>query len=98
MNLPIILAVAAAILGPLVVFIEASRRLSGKITTSDASDLWEESRATREFLRVELDKSSGRITVLEERVGHLEKCNADLERENRKLHREINELMKISND
>lgn len=83
------LGVAAAMIGALTSYIVAARRFSGKIETTEAKDLWAESRAIRKW-------SQDRIGQLNDLVARLEKRNAELEaridrleNENTELHQEI---------
>lgn len=83
-------AFAAALVGALASYIVAARRFSGKIETTEAKELWSESRAIRKW-------SQERITTLNDLVSRLEARNAELESrvdhledENETLHREIN--------
>lgn len=84
--------VAAAILAPLGAYLLAARQFSGKVGTSDAAQLWEESRAIREW-------STGRIAVLDSTVARLEGRiegvelkNSELVRENDRLVNEVRHL------
>lgn len=68
---PSIIALVAALAAPVVTYIVAARRFSGKIETTEAADLWKESRDIRKW-------SKERIESLEARVAHLEEENTDL--------------------
>jgi uncharacterized protein YceH (UPF0502 family) len=68
-----VIAAAAAILGPLVAYVVAARRFSGKIETTEASELWAESRSIRDW-------SQKRIQELEARIRTLEADGAELRR------------------
>lgn len=81
-NIALLVALAAAVTGPLVAYIGANRKLSGKIGTSEASSLWEESRSIREDLHAQLQKATDRILDLERRVSNAEAQNNTLIREN----------------
>lgn len=85
MNTPILVAVLAIVAGPLVAYVTANRRLSGKIATSEAADLWAESSSIRDDYRA-------RISTLEARVETLEQKNTELERANDELRRAADEL------
>lgn len=74
---PSVIALIAALAAPVATYIIAARRFSGKIQTTEASDLWAESRDIRKWSRE-------RIEQLERRVDHLED-------ENRKLRRRLND-------
>jgi hypothetical protein len=78
----IIALFAGIIIGPLATYLVASRRLSGKIGTSDAASLWSESKSIRDDYRERLSASDARQARLEERVGILERINNELAVEN----------------
>lgn len=66
--------------GSLLTYLMAARKASGRIRSSDASDLWEESSAIRR-------ECAERVRVLETRVSELEGMNMDLMTENFRLQR-----------
>lgn len=81
-------AVAAALIGALASYIVAARRFSGKIETTEAKDLWEESRAIRKWSQERIEtlnelvlRLERRNKELEDRVDHLENENAALKRQ-----------------
>lgn len=77
-----VIAILAAIAAPLGAYLVAARRFSGRIESSDAKELWEESRSIRDWsqdrireltrevaqLREELRVARGRIAELERSV------------------------------
>ena len=73
-----IVAIVAAIAAPLGAYFLAARRMSGKIGTSDASELWTESKAIRDDYRNQLNAATERTASLERRVAHLEEVNNNL--------------------
>lgn len=81
----LIVALAAVIVGPLVAFIATSRKLSGKIETSEAGSLWTESKNIREDYRQRLAESDQRIARLEQRVAEAESRNNQLTQQNMRL-------------
>lgn len=83
-------AVAAALIGALASYIVAARRFSGKIETTEAKDLWEESRAIRKWSQERIETLNGLVARLEARNVELEKRVDHLEDENDALHRELN--------
>jgi pilus assembly protein TadC len=85
----LILAAAAAFLGPLITFIVTARRFSGKIETTEAHDLWEESSRLRGDLLRRIDILNGVVARLEKRNEDLESRILALENENIGLHREL---------
>lgn len=91
-------AAFAAIVGPLIAYLTAARKLSGRVATTDADELWAESRALRDDYREQLTVTQGRQARLEERVADLEKRNTDLARENVELRREAAEAERTITD
>lgn len=94
-----VLGVLAALVGALGTYLVAARRLSGKITTSAASELWEESRAIRQdlesrnrFLVESLDRCRGRLDELELRLDQQDQKNRDLRLENIELREKVARL------
>jgi chromosome segregation ATPase len=83
------IALGALLIAPLVSYLAASRRLSGKIGTSDAKELWSESRSIRDDYRVQIDRANSRVKQLEDRVGALEERNHRLTQENEGLRRQV---------
>lgn len=83
---PAVFGLLAAVFGPLAAYLVAKRQFSGKIETSDAKELWAESRAIREW-------SSRRVTELEDRNSALERRIAHLEDENAELHRRLGDTI-----
>jgi hypothetical protein len=91
MSVPLILAVVAAISAPIGAYFVAARQFSGKIETSDAAELWEESRSIREWSAKRMGELNELVGSLEVRVRDLEIHNGNLEIENRRLARELEE-------
>lgn len=75
---PSLTVLLVALVAPLVSYLVAVRQLSGRIKNSDASELWEESRAIREW-------STSRIQALDEHIIRLETRVEELETSNRAL-------------
>lgn len=88
---PIVFAFIAAIAGSLGAYLAATRKLSGKIGTSDADKLWDASEKMREEYRERLNSSERRTAEVESRVAELERKNSDLAKENVELHRETHD-------
>lgn len=82
---PTLITITAAIAAPLGAYLIAAKRFSGRIESSDAKDLWEESRAIREW-------SSNRIDQLSDRIEALERENQELKASLRKAQERIDEL------
>jgi predicted RNase H-like nuclease (RuvC/YqgF family) len=89
---PTVIATVAAVVGPLAAYLVAARRFSGKISNSDATDLWKESSAIREWSSTQIAKLTEHVERLEARVVLLEGSNEGLSRENRTLLRENQKL------
>jgi predicted nucleic acid-binding Zn-ribbon protein len=92
MNPALLVAILVATVGPLLTYLVASRKLSGKIGTSEASDLWAESGKIRDDYRARIDTANVRQAELESRVARLEGENNTLVRENISLHSRIDTL------
>lgn len=86
------LAIVAVVIAPLGAYLVAARRLSGKIGTSDASELWIESRSIREDYRDRIVAANDRIAQLSARVEQCEGRNNDLLHKNLDLREKINDL------
>jgi predicted RNase H-like nuclease (RuvC/YqgF family) len=85
----IILPLLGVLIGPVIAYVVAARRMSGKIATSDASDLWEESASIREDYRTRLLQANERALSVEIRMAALEARNLGLERENYELKTKV---------
>lgn len=64
--------------GPLVTYLIAARRLSGKIGSSDATELWQESRSIRDWSKAQIEMLTARIAAVEQQNATLASANADL--------------------
>jgi hypothetical protein len=62
---PSVIAIAVGLAAPIVSYIIAARRFSGKIETTEAKDLWAESKAIRDWSRERIDALEARIVALE---------------------------------
>lgn len=82
---PAAVAIIVALAAPIGAYLVAARRFSGKIKTSEAEELWAESRAIRQ-------DSAKRIRILNGVVERLETRVGSLEAENERLLRRIAEL------
>lgn len=82
---PLLVPILVAAIAALGAYIAAARKLSGKIGTSDASELWKESANIREDYRDRISVSERRTVDLEKRVASLEHENNGLVRENSAL-------------
>ena len=104
-SVAVIVALIGILVAPLVTYIIATRRLSGKIRTSEAADLWAESAAMRHDYQTENERLRGRVTDLEGRAAIIEAINNDLTRDLRlsqdeikRLDTEISALKKENNE
>lgn len=84
-----LLGFAGVALTALGAFIVQSRRISGRIASSEATSLWDESSKIRTYLAEQLEADRKRITDLEARVASAEAGNVALARENLELIRKL---------
>lgn len=71
MSIAVIVALVAALGAPVLTYIVAVRKLSGKIATSEAADLWAESGKIRLEYREQIATLTGRCRRLEEQLDGL---------------------------
>jgi uncharacterized protein YlxW (UPF0749 family) len=90
--------IVTAIAAPIGAYVLAARKMSGKIDTSSATELWKESRLIRDDYRERLLAAAERTTGLEVRVAKLEEINVELLRENLALKQKVSELQTIIED
>lgn len=62
---PVLGVIAGASLAAIATYLAVARQFSGKVATSDASQLWEESRAIRAWSTEELGRLRERVAVVE---------------------------------
>lgn len=86
-----LIGLAAASVGAILTYLGAARRLSGKINTSEAEQLWSEARAIRDDYREQLGEATKRTVELENRVAALERKNGELANENAALRQQVRE-------
>lgn len=89
---PIAAAIAVALVAAGGAYLVALRQFSGKIETSDAKDLWAESRSIREWSQDRIKELNDVIERMGERIKDLEQSNAALVLENHHLLSEMLEL------
>jgi hypothetical protein len=75
---PIFAAVVVAIIAPIGAYLAAARKMSGKIHTSEATDLWAESKAIREWSQQEILDLRAALKDCLARIASLEAENKDL--------------------
>lgn len=90
---PIVGVVLAALVSAFASYLAAARRLSGKINTSDAAELWSESRSIREWSAERIAHLTAQVTELENRVEIVEGHNLTLISDKTKLLQQLQELM-----
>lgn len=86
-------ALVAAVAAPLVTYLVAARRFSGKIQSSDAEQLWLESRSIRDWSSKRIDDLNAHVGQLEGRIHALEGTNLGLVEENGRLLAEVSRLV-----
>lgn len=89
MDVKLIIPLLIAMVAPLGAYLLAARRMSGKVDTSTATELWTEARAIRSDYREQLAGAADRTRLLEERVAKLEGQNNDLVQENLALKTKV---------
>lgn len=87
----LIIAIAALIGAPLLGYLTLVRRASGKIASSEAEQLWEESRAIRDWATKRITELNGVVERLEKKVAALEEHNEALSLENGRLNTLLDE-------
>lgn len=95
MNPTLFAAIVVALFGPVATYVVAVRKLSGKVGTSEASQLWEESRSIRNDYRAQIEHLNDTVKQCEGRISTLEHRNDDLLRENGRLTQKVEELKRI---
>lgn len=98
MNWGPIVPIVVAALAPLGGYLLAARKMSGKIATSEAKDLWEEAARIREDCREQLRLANDRVGHLEGRVAKVESLNADLVEVNTRLLAKIDNLERLTKE
>ena len=89
---PAIVAIIVALAAPIGAYLIAARRFSGKIESSDAKELWAESRSIRDWSQGRITTLDDEVRQLKDRVGVLETSNDALARENRALAQQVHDL------
>lgn len=98
MDVGIIFAVAAAVLGPIWAYLAAAKKLSGRINTSEASQLWDEAGKLRFEYKAELTELREITTRLRVRIEELDEKNEALHSENETLRFEVLRLQDENGD
>lgn len=92
---PAVFALIAAVFAPLGAYLIAKRQFSGRIETSDAKELWAESRAIREWSQQRIDTLNDVVARLEERERLLEGRVRLLETENDELRGRLDDRLSV---
>jgi hypothetical protein len=85
----ILIPIAVAIIAALGAYLASARKLSGKIGTSDAAELWKESASIRQDYREELRLANERSRKLEESVDKLNDVNQLLALDNQDVRAQL---------
>jgi len=88
-NWTTIIPVIGVIVAPILTFIIATRRMSGKVNTTEASELWDEARDIRNDYRDRLEMANDRTREVEKRLAEVERHNNSLVGENLMLQGKI---------
>jgi len=88
---PVLGVLFAAFLAPAGAYLLAVRKMSGKINTTEAAQLWEESKAIREWSAARIDKCDEEILRLKTELEVAKARIAELEKEKRRLEKLLRE-------
>lgn len=88
---PLLITLAVGMIAPIGAYLMAARKMSGKIATTEAHDLWEESRAIREWSAARIDKCDEEIQALREQLREAKNRITHLESEKRRLEKLLRE-------
>lgn len=94
----LVIALIVAAIGPLLSYLAAARKLSGRIRDTDATELWAESRSIREWSTARVKDLQDHIEELEERMSELEGTNLKLANEHRIALKEIGRLRSLNEE
>lgn len=89
---PTIGMLLAAAVGAFASYLAVVRRLSGKVSTSEATDLWAESRSIREWSADRITSLQAEVHDLQVRMATLEGHNEQLLTDKEKLIKKVEEL------
>jgi predicted RNase H-like nuclease (RuvC/YqgF family) len=88
---PLLITFAVGMIAPVGAYLMAARKMSGKIATTEAHDLWEESRAIREWSSARIDKCDEEIARLQSELREAKIRISELEKDKRNLERMLRE-------
>jgi len=90
----ILVPLVIAIVGPILTYLVAARKVAGRVTSSEAKDLWAEGKAIRDMLNDRIEVLENRIEELGQRVEKLSAEILDLRGERAVLIAERDALMR----
>jgi hypothetical protein len=88
---PIFGVILVALISPLGAYLVAAHKMSGKIATTEAAQLWEESRSIREWSAARIDKCDEEIGRLTDQLRIARARITEVEKENRRLEKLLRE-------
>ncbi len=88
-------AIVVALVGPLFGYLAAARKMSGRIQTTEASDLWAESASIREWSASRIKTLNALVAKLENRVDELEQEREELISDKLSLMRRLSDCEAI---
>lgn len=91
MSTPWLVSIVVALIGAVGAYLAAVKKLSGKVRTSEATDLWAESKNIRDDYRSRITELNDVLARCEERIEALEQRNDELYAANGRLGRMIEE-------
>lgn len=92
MDIAVLVGAISTILGSIFAYILAVRKMSGRVSTTDAEQLWREAGDIRQDYKSRLIDESLRTRDLEKRVAILEGQNHDLMKQNFDCTNQIQDL------
>lgn len=90
----LIVALVGLVGAPLIAYFTVARRASGTIGTSEAGQLWEESRAIREWATHRINELNRTVAHLQSKIEVLEAEHEECQKENLKLQNHTYHLEK----
>lgn len=84
-----IIAIIVALAAPLAAYLAAVRRFSGKIGSSDAAELWAESRSIRDWSQIRITQLNELVSRLEKKIDECVITNEELREKNQELRETI---------
>lgn len=84
-----IVPIAVALAAPIFTYLVAARKLSGRIHTSEAGQLWEEANALRIEYRERAITCESQLKAARNEISTVTARNSSLSRENKKLREDL---------